>query len=80
MTISVERSIDAHIEVMTAIRPMAPTIDALGDTLTQSLREGHKILFAGNGGSAADAQHLAAEIVGRFEKDRSGLGCYCSNH
>ena len=31
------------------------------------------MLFAGNGGSAAHAQHLAAEIVGRFEKERSGL-------
>ncbi len=36
----------------------------------QSLVQGGKLLFAGNGGSAADAQHLAAEIVGRFERER----------
>ncbi|NOZ52803.1 MAG: D-sedoheptulose 7-phosphate isomerase [Gammaproteobacteria bacterium] len=38
-----------------------------------SLRNGHKLLFAGNGGSASDAQHLAAELVGRYEQDRAGL-------
>lgn len=41
--------------------------------LARVLREGRKILLFGNGGSAADAQHLAAELVGRFEKDRPGL-------
>ena len=41
--------------------------------IAQVLRSGHKILFFGNGGSAADAQHLAAELVGRFGPDRSAL-------
>ena len=73
MTISIDKAIDAHIDVVKSIRPMAPAIEALGRTLAESIQEGHKVLFVGNGGSAADAQHLAAEIVGRFEKDRSGL-------
>lgn len=38
-----------------------------------SLKKGHKIIFFGNGGSAADSQHLAAEFVGRFKKDRKAL-------
>lgn len=38
-----------------------------------ALASGHKILFCGNGGSAADSQHWAAEIVGRFQKERAGL-------
>lgn len=38
-----------------------------------ALQKGHKILLAGNGGSAADAQHIAAELVGRFETERAGL-------
>lgn len=38
-----------------------------------ALKNGNKIMFAGNGGSASDAQHIAAELVGRFEKDRNGL-------
>ncbi len=40
----------------------------------EALRQGNKILIAGNGGSAADAQHLAGELVGRFLKERKGLG------
>ena len=41
--------------------------------ITQAFREGKKVLFCGNGGSAADAQHLAAEFSGRFYKDREAL-------
>lgn len=38
-----------------------------------ALNKGNKLLLAGNGGSASDAQHIAAELVGRYEKDRAGL-------
>ena len=41
--------------------------------LAQVFKSGHKVLFFGNGGSAADAQHLAAELVGRFGPDRAAL-------
>jgi D-sedoheptulose 7-phosphate isomerase len=41
--------------------------------ITGCLRNGGKVLFFGNGGSAADAQHLAAELVGRFVRERAGL-------
>ena len=43
------------------------------ETIAHGLRSGHKVLFFGNGGSAADAQHLAAELVGRLGPDRSAL-------
>jgi D-sedoheptulose 7-phosphate isomerase len=43
------------------------------ETIAHGLRNGRKVLFFGNGGSAADAQHLAAELVGRFGPDRSPL-------
>lgn len=43
------------------------------DAVVQALRRGNRAIFAGNGGSAADAQHLAAEFVSRFEFDRPGL-------
>jgi D-sedoheptulose 7-phosphate isomerase len=46
---------------------------AAAETMVQCLRSGGKILFFGNGGSAADAQHLAAEFVGRFVLERRGL-------
>jgi D-sedoheptulose 7-phosphate isomerase len=52
---------------------LAETIDACAQTLAAALRDGHKILVMGNGGSAADAQHLAAELVGRFLRERKAL-------
>ena len=49
------------------------TIDKIGEIITIALKGGKKILFCGNGGSAADAQHLAAELSGRFYLDREPL-------
>jgi D-sedoheptulose 7-phosphate isomerase len=46
---------------------------AVGRVLVDALRAGRKVLVFGNGGSAADAQHLAAELVGRYLYDRPGL-------
>lgn len=45
----------------------------VADAMTKCLRSGNKILFFGNGGSAADAQHLAAELSGRFLRERRSL-------
>ena len=42
----------------------------IAEEIISALRHGHKLLIVGNGGSAADAQHIAAEIVGRYKKDR----------
>jgi D-sedoheptulose 7-phosphate isomerase len=53
--------------------PLLNTIKLVAEAITQSLQTDHKILFCGNGGSAADAQHLAAEFSGRFYKDRTPL-------
>jgi len=51
--------------MLTAARKIAQVI-------VSGLRSGHKLLLVGNGGSAGDAQHIAAEIVGRYKKDRPG--------
>jgi D-sedoheptulose 7-phosphate isomerase len=48
-------------------------IAAAADILTEAFAAGHRVYFCGNGGSAADAQHLAAEFSGRFYKDRKAL-------
>lgn len=48
-------------------------IAAITGLLTESLKNDGKVIFFGNGGSAADSQHLAAELVGRFQKDRIPL-------
>ena len=45
-------------------------IAAAGHLICESLRAGNKVLLCGNGGSAADAQHIAAELVGRYEQQR----------
>ncbi|MFH1678670.1 MAG: D-sedoheptulose 7-phosphate isomerase [Candidatus Omnitrophota bacterium] len=45
----------------------------IADCVINSLKKGKKVIFFGNGGSAADSQHLAAELVGRFKKDRKAL-------
>jgi D-sedoheptulose 7-phosphate isomerase len=51
-------------------------VEAVGSRCIEQLRAGNTILFAGNGGSAADAQHLAAELVNRFAYDRPGLPAF----
>ena len=48
-------------------------LQALIDATHQALRRGHKLLVFGNGGSAADAQHIAAELVGRYTRERRGM-------
>ena len=50
---------------------------ALAGSIANALRAGNKIIFAGNGGSFADAQHLAAEFVGRFMRERAPLAAVC---
>jgi len=51
----------------------ADAVLAIAGLCADAIRNGNKILFCGNGGSAADSQHLAAELVGRFQKDRPGM-------
>lgn len=58
---------------MAADEALLTTVVAAADACVRALRGGNKILFAGNGGSAADAQHLAGELVSRFAYDRPGL-------
>jgi D-sedoheptulose 7-phosphate isomerase len=62
-----------HQAVMTALQDMLPQISAVAERLRDCLAQGGKILLMGNGGSAADSQHIAAEIVGRYKRERKGL-------
>jgi D-sedoheptulose 7-phosphate isomerase len=52
---------------------LVASVAAVSKLIVNALLEGHKILLCGNGGSAADAQHIAAELVGRFAFDRPAL-------
>lgn len=69
---SIEQSIAAK-QALIADSAFLNRIQLAADTITESLRNGGKIHFCGNGGSAADAQHLAAELSGRFYFDRPPL-------
>lgn len=60
-------------QAILADQALLNTVTKVGQELAGTLQRGGKIFFFGNGGSAADAQHLAAELMGRFEKERRAL-------
>jgi D-sedoheptulose 7-phosphate isomerase len=63
----------AHMAMFEALKTTFPLISEVGIAIRACIQQGGKILLCGNGGSAADSQHIAAEIVGRFKKERKGL-------
>jgi D-sedoheptulose 7-phosphate isomerase len=67
------RAIADHLEVIRELQGQQETLTAIARAMTATLRAGGKILWCGNGGSASDSQHLAAEIVGRYRRERCGL-------
>ncbi|MDE0286589.1 MAG: phosphoheptose isomerase [Gammaproteobacteria bacterium] len=73
----VQRVIDNFAESIRiktdAVNQLAPAIASAAGSLTACLLNGSKILCCGNGGSAADAQHFASEMINRFEQERPGL-------
>ena len=62
-----------HNKLFAILGSIEPEVEMAGNAIAGSLSEGHKVMFCGNGGSAADSQHLAAELTGRFVKDRPPL-------
>lgn len=62
-----------HLEVAHRTSSLASVIRETGELLIQTIRNGSKVFICGNGGSAADAQHFAAELTGRFERERRAL-------
>src|ERR1700752_3429785 len=59
-----------HMEISKALPILAPAVSNAVDIICSSLTAGGQLLIAGNGGSAADAQHIAAELTGRFFLER----------
>lgn len=59
-----------HLEIAKALPGLAPAVSQMVDMIYSSLASGGQLLIAGNGGSAADAQHIAAELTGRFLLER----------
>ena len=70
----INREIDAHINtVQKTVENLQSYIYTACVITTEALQKGNKILLFGNGGSAADAQHIAAELTGRYKNERRGL-------
>ena len=65
-----------NLDAMASDDQLVGQIASVAAACVASLGNGHKVLFAGNGGSAADAQHLAGELVSRFAYDRPGLSAF----
>jgi len=66
-------SLEAHLSVARSLNVLNDLVMKVGQEIIRSLKNDHTFLVFGNGGSAADAQHIAAELVGRFKKQRRGL-------
>ena len=74
MLTKISKEIEAHREVtQQVLKEMLPQIEQAAAMIIETLRRGNKILLCGNGGSAADAQHIAAELTGRYKRERKGL-------
>jgi len=67
------RYLQEHRETFASLESLQARVEEAAHRMADSLRAGGKLLFCGNGGSAADSQHLAAELTGRFIADRAPL-------
>ena len=73
MKLLIENEIAAHLKVAEAMSSLINKVEIAAQLSIETLQDGGKILIFGNGGSAADAQHIAAELVGRYKLKRKGL-------
>jgi len=70
----IQKELQAHkVTIEKTTDSMIPDILKATELIVNTLQNGNKVLLCGNGGSAADAQHIAAELTGRYKSDRRGL-------
>ena len=69
----IDRHLDDHLLTIARLRGQRADIEGIAALMIDCLASGGLVFWLGNGGSAADSQHLASELVGRFERDRPGL-------
>ena len=70
---NIEHDFDTISSNFQKIKKLAPVIETVANICIAAIKNDHKIMFCGNGGSAADSQHLAAELVGRYKINRPAL-------
>lgn len=68
-----DQAITEHMAVIESLREQQGILERMAEKMTDAILNGKKVLWCGNGGSAADSQHLAAELMGRFRRQRCGL-------
>ena len=66
-------AIDEHLALISCLRQQQPVLEKIAEELALAVLSGKKVLWCGNGGSAADSQHLAAELMGRFRRERNAF-------
>jgi D-sedoheptulose 7-phosphate isomerase len=77
---TIRNNIDTHLQAVQKLTDAhIASIQAAADTIAASLKAGGKVMIAGNGGSASDAQHIAGEFIGRFLYDRRPLAAIALN-
>ena len=62
-------AIDEHMAVIESLKDLQSALQRIAEEIVRAIVSGHKVLWCGNGGSAADSQHLAAELMGRFRME-----------
>lgn len=67
---AINPSLNEHIECAHQMKALVEPLQMVGERLVHTIRSGGCAFICGNGGSAADAQHFAAELTGRFERER----------
>ena len=70
----ITQEFEAHLKtIQSVIGNMESPLEEAAECIVNTLKNGNKVLLCGNGGSAADAQHIAAELTGRYKSERKGL-------
>jgi D-sedoheptulose 7-phosphate isomerase len=70
----IKKEFQSHLDtIQIVIKSMEDDLEKASEMIIKTLKKGNKILLCGNGGSAADAQHIAAELTGRYKTERRGL-------
>lgn len=68
-----EAALTDHLTVIESLRSQRTVLEEIARRMTRAVLDGNCVFWCGNGGSAADSQHLAAEFVGRFRRERRGV-------
>ena len=73
MNITIKKNFDEHVQLVNSCVSFSDKIEQISNVIYSAIQNKAKVLWYGNGGSAADSQHMAAELVSRFKKERRAI-------